>query len=290
MRTQNPLNASVVVLAWEDHEFTRGCVSSLIGQAAQIIIVDNGSHEPHKAELERIARQHGTVLVRSDENLGFAGGMNAGLAHVTEEVVIFSNNDLTAPEGVISTLIAALTTPGAGAAFPATTDADGNDTTAAGNFLTIGRALAHAVGLNILVPSLRLTAIPTRCDWLSGPFVAMSTALAKQIGGVPAQSFFYSEDYRLCWKLSQLGLERRFVADAAVAHVDDASATKVWDASGIARNQTRELVRAAADQYTSRFARGLLSRSYYVGCLWRSLLKPTPQRRGCVQGSKEAIV
>jgi GT2 family glycosyltransferase len=215
--------------------------------------------------------------------------MNAGLEHVTEEIVIFANNDLTVARGAVATLVAAIDSPAVGAVFPTTLDDDGRDTTAAGYFLTIGRALAHGLGLNVLFPYLDIVASPAHCDWLTGPFVAMPTALARQIGGVPAQSFFYSEDYRLCWALQQLGLERRFVPSAIVVHTDDVSAKKVWDAPRIAQNQTRELVRAATDQYTSRWVRGLLARSYYVGCLWRTAIRPSPEWQGCVRGAREAI-
>jgi N-acetylglucosaminyl-diphospho-decaprenol L-rhamnosyltransferase len=285
----NQKRVSVVVLAWEDHEFTRRCVASLVGEAAEIIIVDNGSHEPYKEHLAAIADQLDAVLVRSDANLGFAGGMNIGLAHVTEEIVVFSNNDLTVARGAVATLVAAFDSPAVGAAFPTTLDDEGRDTTAAGYFLTLGRAIAHAVGLNILFPRLGIVASPAHHDWLSGPFVAMPTAVARQIGGVPAQSFFYSEDYRLCWTLRQCDLETRYVPSAVVVHADDASAKRVWDAGGIAQNQTRELVRAAADQYTSRWVRGLLARSYYVGCLWRSAIKRSSVSQGCLRGAREAL-
>lgn len=281
--------ASVVVLAWQDHELTRRCVESLAGQVAQIVIVDNGSGDPHRDELAALSKEYGTTFVRSDENLGFAGGMNIGLARVTEEVVIFSNNDLTVVDGAIEKLVAALDSPSVGAAFSTTMNEFGEVSTAAGSFLTVGRAMAHAIGLDFLMPRLGIEAPPERCDWLTGPFVAMRTELAKSIGGVPAQSFFYAEDYRLCWTIRQLGLEKRLVSDAVVIHVDDASANKVWDSAGIAQNQTRELVRAAVDQYKSKLARWLLGRSYYFGCRWRQALRPSPLRHGCVIGARQAL-
>lgn len=285
----DPRDASVVVLAWEDHEMTQRCLASLSGQAAQVILVDNGSHEPHKSMLAQIAEKCGAELVRSEYNLGFAGGMNLGLARARKSVVVFSNNDLTVMPGTIAKLVDALELPSVGAAFPSTLDSDGQVTTAGGSFLTIWRALAHAIGLNLLVPRFRIVASPNRCDWLTGPFVAMPTSLAHKIGGVPSQSFFYAEDYRICWTIRQLGLAKKLVSDAAVIHMDDASAKKVWDEAGIAQNQTRELLRAAVDQYRFRWTRGLLVRSYLFGCMWRYRVKPSPVRRGCVLGAREAL-
>ncbi|WP_422741873.1 glycosyltransferase [Mycobacterium sp. WMMD1722] len=279
----------MIVLAWEDHELTRRCVASLVDEATQIIVVDNGSHEPHKTELRAVADDCRATLVRSDVNLGFAGGMNLGLRLASEEIVILSNNDLTVEKGSVARLVAALESPLVGAAFPATIDGGGRETTAAGHFLTLARAVSFALGLSIAFPRLGIVASPDQCDWLTGPFVAVRTQLLKDMGGVPNQSFFYSEDYRLCWALRQRGLGKRVVRDARVLHLDDQSAKKIWDAEIIAQHQTRELVRAAKDQYEPRLKKWILANSFLFGCKWRNWVRPSPQRQGCVRGAREAL-
>lgn len=279
-------DVTVVVLAWEDHERTRACVQS-IGADTPVVVVDNGSSAPHEAGLAEIARTApNVVLVRSDENLGFARGMNLGLREVATRYVILSNNDLVVEPDTIPRLIRALADEGTGAAFPRVLDAQGIEATAAGHFLTMTRALAHAVGIDAVVSSLNLVATPENSDWLTGPFVAIETAFLRELGGVSERSFFYAEDYRLCRSVRSGGRRIALVEDARVIHEDDASAKQVWDSAQIARRQTVELVRAAREPY-GRFAAAILAAAYAWGCQWRAWLAPNEMRRAIAAGAWE---
>ena len=89
---------SVVVLNWNALDLTRACVASLRATTdvpSELIIVDNGS-EPEVAEW---AKQAADVPVLLEENLGFAPGMNAGLAAASGTYVLFANNDTLFPPG-----------------------------------------------------------------------------------------------------------------------------------------------------------------------------------------------
>lgn len=89
---------SVVVLNWNALDLTRACVASLRANTdvpSELIIVDNGS-EP---EVAKWAKQAADVPVLLEENLGFAPGMNAGLAAASGTYVLFANNDTRFPPG-----------------------------------------------------------------------------------------------------------------------------------------------------------------------------------------------
>lgn len=88
-----------VVLNYNGAPDTLACVASVLGQdydPLDIVVVDNASSPSDVAVLQSGLPQ-GTLLLRSERNLGFAGGMNLG-ARLGEfarpEFVLFLNNDL----------------------------------------------------------------------------------------------------------------------------------------------------------------------------------------------------
>ncbi|HTP07590.1 MAG TPA: glycosyltransferase, partial [Anaerolineae bacterium] len=77
--------ASVIVLNYNTRELTLKCLESfapaLNRRGWQIIVVDNGSSD---GSAEAVQAQFPFVeIVRSERNLGFAGGNNLGLRQAT---------------------------------------------------------------------------------------------------------------------------------------------------------------------------------------------------------------
>lgn len=82
----------------------------------EMIVVDNGSAEP-SAFLQEVFPF--ITYVASDENKGFAGGNNLGLACAKGEYVFFINNDTEVTPDLLDTLVAYLQRhPGCGMACP----------------------------------------------------------------------------------------------------------------------------------------------------------------------------
>ena len=95
-------SVSIIVLNWRGERDTARCVQSVQAQccsaSVEIIVVDNESTEESKASIERIG---GCQVVTSPRNLGFCGGMNAGAAVASGEVIGLLNNDLVlAPDWI----------------------------------------------------------------------------------------------------------------------------------------------------------------------------------------------
>lgn len=98
---------TVIVLAWNQLPLTRRCVESVRANTDvpyELVIVDNGSD----AEAAAYARQAADVPVLHPTNLGFAAGMNSGLAVATGTHVAFVNNDTELPPGWAGRLIETL--------------------------------------------------------------------------------------------------------------------------------------------------------------------------------------
>lgn len=72
----------------------------------EIIVVDNGSPSDTPDAIK--TRFPECILIKSAENLGFAGGNNLGVSHSKGEYLLFINNDTEVEPGFIEPLVAML--------------------------------------------------------------------------------------------------------------------------------------------------------------------------------------
>lgn len=92
---------SVVIPCLDRAEDTRACLAALRAQrdagAIEVVLVDNGSRDPGALLAAAQAFPH-TRVVTLPRNLGFAGGVNRGLAAARGDLLLVLNNDtLPAP-------------------------------------------------------------------------------------------------------------------------------------------------------------------------------------------------
>ena len=108
---------AVVVPNWNGADRLSACIASLAAQTCEeteIVVVDNGSTDDSLVVLERLADEIAPLpmmVVRNAINLGFAGGVNRGIAAALERgarAVALLNNDAVADPGWLAALAAAL--------------------------------------------------------------------------------------------------------------------------------------------------------------------------------------
>ena len=100
---------SVVIPCHGGIDDTRDCIASLLEQrdapSLEILVVDNASGDG----TERLDSEFPTIrVVRSPENLGFAGGVNLGIRNALGSRILVLNNDTLAAPHLIARLDAAL--------------------------------------------------------------------------------------------------------------------------------------------------------------------------------------
>jgi GT2 family glycosyltransferase len=104
-------HVAVVVLSWNGRDDTERCLHSLARvtyEPLTLVVVDNGSSDG-SAEMVRSEFPE-TVLVENGANLGFAGGMNAGIHRALElgaDAVVLLNNDTEVDPAFAEALVAA---------------------------------------------------------------------------------------------------------------------------------------------------------------------------------------
>lgn len=103
---------SVVVLTYGYRAFVALCLNSLSRQVCrwpvEIIVVDNGSTPEDWAHIEADIERNGLDVkrIRLMTNIGFAAGMNTGLAEASHDVMIALNSDVFAGEYALDSLSA----------------------------------------------------------------------------------------------------------------------------------------------------------------------------------------
>lgn len=109
-------SVAAIIIHWNQLELTRGTIESLLKTGypqLSIILVDNGSTN---GSGESVAREFPDIrLVRSEENLGYAGGANLGIiaAQKTDATYFFLlNNDVAFEAGIIDAMVAAMESTG----------------------------------------------------------------------------------------------------------------------------------------------------------------------------------
>ena len=105
------LPVTAIVLSWNGRERTLACLRSLehvTYEPFSVLVVDNGSSDGSAAA---VAELHPDVsLVRLPDNLGFAGGMNAGIRAAFAAgagAVLLLNNDMEVEPGFVGPLAGA---------------------------------------------------------------------------------------------------------------------------------------------------------------------------------------
>lgn len=101
---------SVIIVNFNGKRFLQDCLSSLLKQTyapCEVILVDNASHDGSVAFVQEHF-PHVKIFTQK-ENLGFAGGSNAGIREACGEYILTLNNDTIVSPDFIEDLIKPLT-------------------------------------------------------------------------------------------------------------------------------------------------------------------------------------
>ncbi len=103
----NPAPVDIVIPAFNQLDYCRQCVTSILQNTDvpyRLVLVDNGSTDGVGEFFDEVP---GAIVVHTGENLGFAGGINRGLAHCTGHALLL-NSDTLVPRGWLGRLLGAL--------------------------------------------------------------------------------------------------------------------------------------------------------------------------------------
>lgn len=101
----------IIVLNWDNKKDTFECLDSVLKinyPNFKVVLVDNGSEEKIKNDVEARYPSDIVHLIENGENLGFAGGNNSGIEYAINEgadYILLLNNDTVVDKDLITELV-----------------------------------------------------------------------------------------------------------------------------------------------------------------------------------------
>jgi GT2 family glycosyltransferase len=247
-------NISVIILSYKKFaETTAACFRSLTLDPQfpewEVIIVDNASGPDTRQSLKKLADQYSTVrLVLNETNLGFAGGMNAGLREATGDVICLLNSDTMAATGAMGRMANQLRGDKCVGLVGPVTNAAGNEQKI---FLE-----SEGPGEQVIAEGERFAncgsgekILAYRLDFCA---VAIKREVVEAIGGLDesfGRGYYEDFDYSLRAKLA--GFELEVAEDAFIYHQGSAS-------FGPVSSEMKALIAANKDRITQQHGRSTL--------------------------------
>jgi GT2 family glycosyltransferase len=209
-----------VILNWNGWPDTLECLGALKSCTypnLNVIVVDNGSTDDSVRQIS--AAHPSAVLLRSERNLGFAGGNNIGirhaLAHGADYVWLLNNDTKPAPDALTALVAKAMTNERIGAVASICYYAN-----------EPSRVQAWAGShLNLYIGYVQLSTEPHEDDWfdsLNGTSMLVSHK-ALDAGLLDEEFFLYWEDTEFCLRLRKNGWRIAAAPDSRVLHKVNAS-------------------------------------------------------------------
>lgn len=97
---------SVIILSHQPGDWLGPCITSVVSQADEVIVIDNGSAD---RSVTLIAEPSGVRILRSEQNLGYAAGVNLGIRTSQGDLIALLNDDALAGPGWLESAASALT-------------------------------------------------------------------------------------------------------------------------------------------------------------------------------------
>ena len=215
---------SVVVLSYARPAYLHQALASIVAQPLadrEILVVDNRS--PASEEVAAaVAAFPEARLHRLGRNLGFTGGMNAGIALASGRCVLLSEDDIVLEPGCLAALLAESERAGEGTILaPVMVDAGTRRVRAAGGDLSLGPPYR----LRIRSENEDLASVPGApydVTFASGACLLFPRPALDALGGFRDDYFMYFEDTELCLRARRRRIRVAVVPAARVAHLPPA--------------------------------------------------------------------
>ena len=251
----------------------------------EAVVVDNASTDGSEAAALEFPQVR---LVRNQENVGFARGVNQAVAGCRAARILVMNPDCQLMPGSLSPLMAMLDSDAKCAiAAPRILDPDGSPQgNARGDPDMLTGLFGRTSSLRRTLPGLEVARRNVvdgtkddesiRVDWVSGACMLARREAMAAVGGFDERYFMYWEDADLCRRLRERGYTIRYVPAASAVH-------RVGHSSRTARTlSVRAFHKSAYLYYSTHVAPNPLNPKRWIAralltmrCWWKLSQRPT---------------
>ncbi|MCE5205385.1 MAG: glycosyltransferase family 2 protein [Porphyromonadaceae bacterium] len=216
---------SVITVNYNGKEDTRKLIESLRDHLSipyELIVVDNGSVENEAVDLQN--NYPFIKTIRSEQNLGFAGGNNLGIRQASGNYLFFLNNDTCVKDDSISQLLETMKQkPGLGGVSPKILFADKDGGIQFAGYTPLRRITLR----NRLIGYREKDAgqYDTFCStpYLHGAAMLVRREAIEKAGLMPEIYFLYYEELDWSLQIRRCGYELGYYPSAVVYHRESSS-------------------------------------------------------------------
>jgi len=194
--------------------------------AVELILVDNGSREDHHADF--IKEYPELIYIRSEQNLGFAGGNNLGIKVATGDYLLLLNNDTEITENLIAELSGELDrNPAIGMVSPLLLFYDAPDVIQYAGFTKMDYLTCRNSGIGSMeINKGQYDADSRETAYCHGAAMMCRKADLTTIGLMDDLFFLYYEELDWCEKFRRAGKKIWFTGRTKVYHKESMSVGK----------------------------------------------------------------
>lgn len=271
------VRVAVIIVNYRTPDLTIQTLASLASELDPerdvALVVDNGGGDD-SAELIRRAGEEGRWgwlrILELEQNLGFAGGNNAGIRHIEAEYYLLLNSDTIVRPGAVERLREVVERSDEMAA-PRLEWEDGTEQLNARPYTTPLSELdrgARTGPISRILPSAKC---PTRSaddrlttQWASLACMMIHRRVFDEVGLLDDGYFMYFDDIDLCRRARRSGILVEFVPEARVVHLKGGSGP-VQSAAKLGKRRPEYYYRARARYFAKFYGTPGL---WAANCLW----------------------
>jgi len=222
------MKVSIITIDYNDPEVTQQLLSSLqtvgLHREVEVVVVDNGSRVSSEPAIKGLYPW--VKFVRSEINLGFAGGNNLGMRYATGEYIFFLNNDTELKEDIISTMVSILErNPQIGILCPEIRYYDKQEAIQYTGFTPIN----PVTGRNKCLTSELDTNEWKSTHFPHGAAMLVSRKVIEQVGPMPELFFLYYEEHDWTEMIRRAGYQIGVTPKARVYHKESMSVSRIGE-------------------------------------------------------------
>jgi GT2 family glycosyltransferase len=218
------MDLSIIIVNWNTAELLIQCLESVYKNGSrysfEVIVVDNGSNDGSPS---LVAEQFPEViLIRNDQNLGFAPANNQGLSRGTGRYFMLLNSDTVVLPGVLDAMIQlADNHPEVGVLGPRLLNMDN---TIQESWASFPSFLSELLGKDFRV-SQPVAKVPHAydVDIVKGACMLVRSETIAEAGPLDGDFFFYSEEIDWCYRIKKKNWKVWYLMDIEIYHLGGGS-------------------------------------------------------------------
>ncbi len=237
----------IVILSHNVRELLLACLKTVYANKTDrdmwnVIVVDNDSKD---GSVEAVKKKFPTAMViKSDENLGFAKGNNLAKKAIKSDLILFLNPDTKIIDGVIQKTLSILSEKKeVGAVGCKVNLPDGKlDYSCHRGLPTIWNTFSYWSGLSGIFPKIKMFSGYTatyldyreshEVDCISGTYLLIRKNVLEKIGWWDEDYFWNGEDIEMCYQIKKKGWKIWYEAGGEIVHFKGSS-SGLWETAAV---------------------------------------------------------